>query len=288
MKKILLAFSMLLALSATSVAQQTAVGAQEPFQGVDGIVKKEHIAKKKCIPYAYVREADVLWSKTVWRIIDLREKINLPLFYPTAPMDNRMNLISVIEKALQVREFDCWRPGYDDEFTVRMQPGEWQKALGASIDTVQQEDPETHEIRQVVLSNEFNPAEIKQVMLKEVWYFDKKHTRMDVRIIALCPIRESMNSEGTRLDKTLTFWIYFPELRPFLAKQEVFNTKNDAMRESFDDIFAKRRFGSYIYKEANVYNNRAITDYSAGMETTLEAERIKQDLFLKEHDMWEF
>ena len=111
---------------------------------------------------------------------------------------------------------------------------------------------------------------------------------MDVRIIGICPIRESMSDDGSRVDQKLLFWVYFPQARPFLARNEVFNLKNDAIRYSFDDIFNKRYFGSYIFRESNVYNNRAIMGYAAGMETTLEAERIKNELFVKEHDMWEF
>ncbi|MNJ82687.1 hypothetical protein D3C87_00910 [compost metagenome] len=43
---------------------------------------KENILTKKTIPYENVREADVVWSKRVWREIDLREKINHSLYYP--------------------------------------------------------------------------------------------------------------------------------------------------------------------------------------------------------------
>ncbi|MDF3028536.1 MAG: gliding motility associated protein GldN [Fluviicola sp.] len=43
---------------------------------------KEHVLTKRTISYEYVREADVVWSKRVWREIDLREKINHPLYYP--------------------------------------------------------------------------------------------------------------------------------------------------------------------------------------------------------------
>lgn len=42
----------------------------------------ENIPTKRMIPYEYVRESDVLWSKRVWQYIDLREKINHPLYYP--------------------------------------------------------------------------------------------------------------------------------------------------------------------------------------------------------------
>ena len=57
------------------------------------------------------------------------------------------------------------------------------------------------------------------------------------------------------------FWIYYPEARPILAKAEVFNFKNGAERLSYDDVFWKRLFASYVYKEENVFD-RKITDYA--------------------------
>ena len=35
------------------------------------------------LAYSYVNERDVLFSQTVWEIIDLNERVNFPLYYPT-------------------------------------------------------------------------------------------------------------------------------------------------------------------------------------------------------------
>ena len=35
------------------------------------------------LEYGYTDDKDVLFSKTVWEIIDLNERINFPLLYPT-------------------------------------------------------------------------------------------------------------------------------------------------------------------------------------------------------------
>jgi gliding motility associated protien GldN len=54
-----------------------------PTEGVvDGVYITEHIPTKRMIPYDFVREADVTWSKRVWRTIDMREKINHPIYLP--------------------------------------------------------------------------------------------------------------------------------------------------------------------------------------------------------------
>ena len=46
-------------------------------------------------------------------------------------------------------------------------------------------------------------------------------------------------------------------------------------------------FSSYIIKEANVMN-RKIQQYMLGLDALLEAERIKEEIFNIEHDLWEY
>ena len=83
------------------------------------------------------------------------------------------------------------------------------------------------------------------------------------------------------------FYIYFPACRPYFAKHEVYNTKNDSERRTFEDIFWKRQFASTVVKETNVYD-RNIEDYSKGIDALLESDRIKGDIFKWEHDLWHF
>jgi hypothetical protein len=72
-----------------------------------------------------------------------------------------------------------------------------------------------------------------------------------------------------------------------LANHDVFNRSNPSERRSFDDIFWKRQFSSYIVKEENVYD-RTIAEYKKGMDALLEAQKIKDEIIIFEHDLWEF
>ncbi|MCQ2227960.1 MAG: gliding motility protein GldN [Bacteroidales bacterium] len=265
---------------------------QSPFKGVDNVAKKEHIANKKGIPYVHVREADVMWSKTIWRIIDMREKMNHPLYYPTQPqLDGRRSMVRVMLDAISHGELTAYdaQIGIGHEFERRLDYAAVQSKMGAGIDTVEVRNPDTGLYERQVVTSEMDVTLAKKLLVKEVWFFDKKYSRMDVRIIGICPILEKESEDGERVDQMLGFWVYFPELRPHLMVQEAYNTKNEMQRDSFDDLFAKRRFGSYVYSEANVYDNRTILEFAQGVtDTNLEAERIKSVLFQKEHDVWEY
>jgi gliding motility associated protien GldN len=136
----------------------------------------------------------------------------------------------------------------------------------------------------ILITESFSPNRVKKVLLKEEWFFDRQRSVLDVRILGIALLYEQDDKE--KGDQPL-FWVYFPEARNVLAKYDVFNRQNPMERRSFDDIFWKRQFSSYIIKEENVYD-RSINEYKKGLDALLESNRIKEDMILKEHDLWEF
>jgi hypothetical protein len=72
-----------------------------------------------------------------------------------------------------------------------------------------------------------------------------------------------------------------------LTRHRVFTDGNDASPLSWEDLFEQRRFSSYIYKESNV-TNRRLQDIYSGVDILLEGEKIKQEIFNWEHDLWSY
>lgn len=258
---------------------------------VDGIVKKQHIKGKKPLMPAYVREANVLWSKTVWRTIDLRQKQNLYLYYPTQDIDDRKPLARVLYDAVINGEIHAYDPGADNEFERVTTPAKVCERLLKygngieSMDSVYNEETQTYSYVVELGADMF--TEVKQIKVKEVWYFDNRYGALKCQILGLCPVCfYEANGQKFPLD---LFWIYYPEAAGVLARQEAYSYNNDAQRQSFRDKFEMRLFSSYIYRESNVYNNRVISEISSnGIDQNLEAERIENVIFKHEHDMWEY
>lgn len=256
----------------------------------DQVFLKENTRTRKPIPYTYLREADVMWSKRVWRTLDLREKFNHPLYYPETRINDRRSLYDVIKDALLAGEINAFdNPALDDEFKVKMTKAQVEDVFVQWDSTNQVEDPNNPGTFILApLKIELNSNSIKAYWIKEDWFFDKQRSVMDVRILGLCPMAEKADpSTGEVIGYTPKFWVYFPQCRPVFAKAEVYNTKNDAERRSLDDIFWKRMFQSYIHKESNVYD-RTVSAYYTGLDAILESDRIKNDIFVMEHDLWHF
>lgn len=259
-------------------------------QIVNGAYKQNDIYEKKPMPLVSVREADVFWSKKIWRIIDLREKMNIPLYYPTREMDGRINLINLLLQGIENGQLTPYDAQADDDFKIPMSYAQVKERFGAKATTQEKMNFDTGEREIVTVQSDVRPNEIKQYMLKEEWYFDKQTSAMHVRIIGICPIREYVREGETsgEVQRQKLFWVYFPEARPLLATNLALNPYNDARQQSFDDIFIKRMFNSYIVKESNMYNNRDISTYLAGKDAMLESKRIEDKIFNFEQDLWEY
>ncbi|MBK8808048.1 MAG: gliding motility protein GldN [Bacteroidales bacterium] len=251
--------------------------------------EKEHVPSRKPVPYPFLREADVMWSKKIVRTIPLREKINHPLYYPTKPIGPRMSLTSLLLYGINNEGLTAYDPQIDDNFTVPMTKIQINEALGAKRDTLRQYNETTLQEEVTVIDNEPQYEEVKRYLMKEEWFFEKQRSVMEVRIIGLTGIREFYR-EGDNEEVLLkkAFMIYFPEARRLFANHEVFNEKNDAERRTFEDIFFKRKFSSFVSSESNVFDDRTLSSFSVGVQTMLEAEKIKYWMFNFEHDLWEF
>ena len=258
---------------------------------LDGVYKKDRIPTKFYSKYAVLRESDAMWSKRVWRVVDLNEKMNLAFKYPASKQtSDRKNLIDVIMDAIESDSLIAY--GYEnDEFTRAITLQEVLSRGGARIDTVMMQDsvPPYAEIP-IVVKKEFDRDKVVGYRIKEDWFFDKQRSVMDVPNIGIAPLIYAVDETGAIREgniKIPLFWVYYPEARNLFSKNEIFNSGNNAQRLSYDDVFQKRLFGSYIYKESNVYDRR-ISDYTQGISALLESERVKESITNFEHDMWEF
>jgi len=249
----------------------------EPFQ-------REAVPNSEPVPYTHIREADVFWGKTIWRVIDLREKINQPLYYPISPTNGRRNLMTVLLDGLrenQIKAYDS------DQLSVQKTYEELMASLQSTDSVSMWRDYPPYEQYDTVITKDFKPEDVMMFRLREFWVFDKQRSVMECRIMAICPVIILYDDDGEFKGTKPLFWVYFPEARKILAQNEVYNRHSDVERRSYDDVFFKRMFNSYVIKESNVYD-RFINEYTTGLDALIESDRIKNDIFILEHDLWEY
>ena len=236
------------------------------------------------IPYGYVDDRDVLWSKVVWEFIDLNQKINLPYYFPidtTNIATGRRSLFDTLVRGIKRGEI---KEAYEDSFfTSKITNDE----IESKLINVREEDGYTD-------TYTIQTQDIEAYMIKGIWYFDKRQGELKYRLLGLAPMGKDVQTLGVQEidDDQLyeLFWVFFPSAREVLHKATVFNPKNASHPISFDHILNARRFNSVIVREENVYGDRSIADYVRGnsLFQLLESEKIKENIRNREIDMWNY
>ncbi|MBC7777325.1 MAG: gliding motility protein GldN [Phycisphaerae bacterium] len=247
---------------------------------LDDITDRQVVADRVTLTYQPIREADILWEKRIWRVVDVREKMNLPFSAPESP------LFKVLTDAAMAGDISVYSTE-DDKFSKRLSPTDVREMLFVR-DTVVIFEPETYTEIIKIVENEINWENVKRFRIKESWFFDTKTSTLRNRILGIAPIIEERDEEGNfRYEKPL-FWVYYPAARPMLAKHKaITHGENWSATTTWEDIFEKRYFASYITKENNVQDLR-LQDMYSGLDLLMESDKIKNELFAREHDMWSY
>ena len=262
-----------------------------------GVLNEQQIAANDEFPiaYGYVDDRDVLWSKTIWEVIDLDERVNFPYYYPTDTLNlgpDRRSLFDVLKKSLSKDQItEVYKSSY---FQEKLSYKEIQERL-VSIDTTdagyEQFNADGFVDPQFIERRRITAAEIRQYKIKGTWYFDKRLGELKYRLLGLCPVAPDVavkTAKGEEEDLVELFWLWFPDARTSLNKSKVFNTRNSSQPITYDHMLNSRRFNSIIYKEENVYEDREVKDYiyEDALRSLLESEKIKSVIRDFEQDMW--
>ncbi|MCB0659504.1 MAG: gliding motility protein GldN [Saprospiraceae bacterium] len=254
---------------------------------VDDIVVKRIVVENRLMAQQPIREADISWEKRIQRVIDTREKLNLPF------RSQELNLFNVFKEMIINKEITA----FSDEQFKNVLSAEEVEGKMVSYDTIIALDPDTYEELIKIAKNDINWEKVNQYRIKEVWYFDKQRSVMDVRILGIAPIYQSPKDEEAGIPPAPIFWIYYPEARTPLSKHRVFNDENDIAPMTWADLFDQREFSSYIYKRSNVLDYRLKDFYvpdpnddtnRSGVDLLLHSEKIKNELLNFELDLWEY
>jgi len=236
------------------------------------------------IPYGYIDDRDVLWSKVVWEFIDLNQKINLPYYFPidtTNISNERRSLFDTMLKGIKQGRI---KEAYSDSFFTSKIT---QEEIDTRLVNVRDENGYQDTFR-------IQTQDVEGYMIKGMWYFDKRQGELKYRLLALAPMGKDVQTLGVSEidDENLyeLFWIFYPSAREVFHDSKVFNPKNASQPISFDHMLNARRFSAVIVKEENIYGNRAIADYVRGnsLFQLLEANKIKEDIRNREMDMWNY
>lgn len=286
-------------LPASMLAQANILNAKKPEEiGVKTEAQKA-LDNDAPLEYGYVDDRDILWSKTVWEVIDLDERVNFPLYYPTDTIDigsDRRSLYDVLIKNIRNGKLE---DVYVDSYFTEKRKFEDLSSTLRKVDTLEYgyEQINAGEALspEYVMERNLSAADIEEYRIKGIWYFDKRQGELKYRLLGIAPVAPDVNFiDDESMDpsdaKVELFWVWYPSARQILHDAKVFNQRNSAQPISFDMLLNARRFNGVIYREDNVHGDRKVNDYIAdnALFQLLEAKRIKEVIRDREQDMWAY
>ncbi|MBN8782544.1 MAG: hypothetical protein ABS85_04150 [Sphingobacteriales bacterium SCN 48-20] len=252
---------------------------------------KSNLTARTPLPYEHLRWDDALFAEKVWRELDLREKMNQTFRYQAQDDNGSQVFIDMLLRAVATGEVTAFA---DERFTTPMTPAEVAQLTVGSADTVPVYDVNDINkiVRYTVTRATFDANTVTKLRIKEEWVFDREASRYFCRILGISPlVTKYIGNTGKELGSSPMFWIYYPDLRPILARMEVYNPKNMGQsRMTWEELFESRMFSSYIIKSSlDNPSNRMIKQYQKNqILALLEGEDIKEKLFNFEQDLWEY
>ncbi|MEO6610987.1 MAG: gliding motility protein GldN [Chitinophagaceae bacterium] len=259
----------------------------------DNAFDKTNLTTRTPLPYENLRWDDALYAEKVWRELDLREKMNKVFMYEAVDDNGSQIFINMLLKGIRNGDVTAFT---DDRFTTPLTVTDIEQATAGRNDTVAQYDLKdmTKITGYVVTRSSFDPKTVTKLRLKEEWIFDRESSKMFCRILGIgilkteyIPNTQPPKERGT----SSLFWVYYPDLRPMLAKAEVYNPKNMGQsRMTWEELFESRMFSSYIVKSTlDNPANKMIKNYIKDpILALLEGDNIKEKIFNFEQDLWSY
>jgi len=263
----------------------------------DNAVQRNLVKDRTPLDYEHIREDDATYIQRVWREIDVHEKLNIPFVYKAEGDDGNQRFIMILLNAIKKGDITAFSAvGGDDRFTTPMPFSQIAELIVGKPKTQQipdwANDPDGSKglMKDTIITAEFNPDLVERYWIKEDVVFDKESSRMYTRILGIAPLQTILNDDGSFRAVTPIFWVYYPDLRPMLAKYDVYNGRNFGAKMSWEELFESRMFASRIIKSTiNNPNDAFISSYVKDpILALLEGENIKDKIFNYEQDLWSY
>lgn len=313
-KQLILVLGLLMGMTAVQAQQANLSNSTTPISlgepPVDGYLVSSNFEERKVMEYAVIQPEDIAFVTRIWQEFDLRDPANSQF---KSPQSNLMQIIMDAVLAGELTAYDPTPSAEDptgDSFKTILPADQVLGRFGGDSTLVEQYDEFGNVISSHFEAASFNPDDVVRFRIKEDWIFDKKRSVFEVRIVGIAPlvsprtevfggddftgVTEGLpegipsSSPAMDIDPFPAFWIYFPEARHIFVHHEAPAVYNNAYGYSYDDVFTKRLFSSYIVKEDRPDGIR-IKDYlSEGVDRLSESERIKKKLIDFEQKRWSY
>jgi len=249
-----------------------------------------------------VHESYLMWKKTLWRRVDLKEKQNKPFFARNREMSKI--IIEAVERGVLI-PYDSDSVNDSNVMSreifienIQQADDDIEVEEGFDLDDpfagFGDDDPFAEEVEEIAVGPIFIPKrEFSIFEIKEDLYFDRIHSRIyfDIQAITMyLPGDSFYNPAGFEKPIASFRFIDLFNLFKSMNKDAIwYNENNIAQHKNLGDAFLLRLFKGIIVKIANADDIRVSELYAKSRKEGIMASfKVEQDLMEWESNLWEY
>ena len=249
-----------------------------------------------------VHESYLMWKKTLWRRVDLKEKQNKPFFARNREMSKI--IIEAVQRGVLI-PYDSDSVNDSNVMSreifienIQQSDDDIEEEEGFDLDDpfagFGDDDPFADDVEEVAVGPIFIPKrEFSIFEIKEDLYFDRIHSRIyfDIQAITMyLPGDSFYNPAGFEKPIASFRFIDLFNLFKSMNKDAIwYNENNIAQHKNLGDAFLLRLFKGIIVKIANADDIRVSELYAKSRKEGIMASfKVEQDLMEWESNLWEY
>ena len=233
-------------------------------------------------------EADLQWSKTVYRSLDLTKGKNPALYYPEEPNEDGQSMFFIIMRLLANNQIPAYeyldgREMFTEEYRIKVaEMLDRFHVLYSEAKGSTEKNP-----RYAIEDADIPGNEILSYYIIEKWSFDTRSNTMRSRVDALCPVLHRQDEFGGDPIRFPMFWVKLNDIRPYIAQQYVFtDDDNNLTRYNLDDFFKLNMYQGDIYKVKNLRNLSLMQLYPDPKDLKHAQDSIEERLHRFDKNLW--
>lgn len=229
---------------------------------------------------------NVVWLRVLYREIDLTKEANAPLYFPTEPMGDRVNLFTLMFKLLAEGKLTAYQ--YIDEkreiFTDRYKV-DFEDLL-KNHKVLYQKTGTGPTATFIINEHDIPSSEVLAYYVKEATYFDQATGTFGTEVLAICPIQVSEGDFGENY-RTPWFWVPYENIRPYISRSLIMTSNyNNAMTYTADDFFQLNMYKGDIIKAVNLMGQTLAEQFPDSTKFKLAQDSIERQLKNFEAKLW--
>ena len=247
------------------------------------------MSKNKIMASPSVSADDITWQRDVFRMLDLNDSKNAPLYFPPQPDGERQNLFSLLFEnvalgKLKVYDYLDGKEVFTEDYQVK-----FNELLDRFwIPYEKEPDPKSPQDTLYKVETVDIPSnEVTLYYIKESYYLDQRTSSVKRKVLCFCPVlvREDETGETRRYP---LFWVPFDQARQLLSTHSLSTSNyNAASRMTIYDYFMRHQYKGDIYKVYNLQNQNIMNYCTTPEEIAAEQARLEKELDMMLNGLWE-